>query len=49
MPHVNRNGVNVYYESLGKGAPALEFSIHGRPTATSGPVNSPFLRKPIAA
>lgn len=25
MPHINRNGVNVYYESLGSGAPALVF------------------------
>jgi pimeloyl-ACP methyl ester carboxylesterase len=25
MPHVNRNGVNVYYESLGEGGPALVF------------------------
>ncbi len=25
MPHINRDGVNVYYESLGEGAPALVF------------------------
>lgn len=25
MPHVNRNGVNVYYESLGEGSPTLVF------------------------